>query len=154
MADTEETLHDLFGGDLWRSHPGPSGTDLYARYTRTAAGRLVLSGLVLLGDVVTTDVMRKVPVVELENSVNLSRDDVTKEVRQLPTLERTPGMSPEQISELVAQHYKTWARGVPHPAAAMAAEYGVKVPTIHAWIREARLRGYLPPAQRGKRGNL
>jgi hypothetical protein len=63
-------------------------------------------------------------------------------------------MSPEQISELVAQHYKTWARGVPHPAAAMAAEANAKLATVHTWIREARLRGYLPPAQRGKRGNL
>ena len=69
----------------------------------------------------------------------------------LPPLRRSPDLSAEDFSHLVADHYRLWAEAVPNPAAAMAAEHGVKLPTMHGWIREARLRGLLPKAQRGKR---
>lgn len=153
LHELEGKLTELFGGDLWRAWKkdvAMPGAELYAGYSRTETGYMVLTGLVLLGDALTTDLVRKVPVVALENSINLSRDDVAAEARKLPPLERTEGMTPEEFSQLVATHFKTWARGVPHPAAAMAAESGVKLATVHTWIREARFRGLLPPAKRGK----
>lgn len=127
-------------------------TAMFCQVKRNDAGRWVLTGLLLLGESITADRLRVVPVAEVENGVNLTADggDWRAELDALPALERGAGMSPEDFSQLVAEHYKAWARHVAHPAAAMAAEWNVKVPTMHTWIREARLRGYLPPARRGK----
>ncbi|MQA78099.1 MAG: hypothetical protein GEV10_06415 [Streptosporangiales bacterium] len=125
---------------------------MFARFEQGSTGRWLLTGVLLLGEAVTADRLRKVPVAALENSWNLTVDggDFRAEVEALPPLKREPGMPPEEFSDLVAQHYTTWARYVAHPADAMAAEHGIKVPTVHTWIREARLRGFLPPARRGK----
>ena len=101
-------------------------------------------------DAITTDRLKSVPVRALENSWNLTKNvDAREEIRDLPKLERD-GRTPEEFGQLVAEHYKAWAAIVPHPVAAMAADAGVKAPTVHGWVREARLRGFLPPAQRGK----
>jgi hypothetical protein len=151
--ELEQKLKDDFGGDEWRAfHKGTifPNVGVGAGYTRDENGRLVLSAVILIGDAVTTDIVRRVPVVELENSVNIGPTGVRDEIDKLPPLQRSPEMSPEDFSRLVARHYTTWARGVPHPVAAMAANAGVKPPTVHTWVREARLRGFLPPAKRGK----
>ncbi|MFC4535693.1 hypothetical protein [Sphaerisporangium dianthi] len=151
--ELEEKLKRDFGGDAWRVFGmGVSvpNAGLAAGFTKNESGRYVLSAVLVVGDAVTTDTLRRVPVVALENSLNISQDTVREEVDKLPPLQRTPGMSPEDFSALVARHYTTWARGVPHPAAAMAADSETKLPTVHTWIREARLRGFLPPARRGK----
>lgn len=153
-GELEEKLREWFGGHHWRVwHQDVTvpGAEIYAGYSETSAGRLVMSGMVLLGDAITADMLRKVPVKEIENSANIGyKTTVREDVDKLPPLQRTPDMAPEDFSRLVAQHYLTWARSVPHPAAAMAADAGAKVPTVHSWIREARLRGFLPPAKRGK----
>jgi hypothetical protein len=39
-----------------------------------------------------------------------------------------------------------------HPAKAMAEHSHVPVSTVRGWIREARLRGKLPPGTRGRAG--
>lgn len=107
--------------------------------------------MLLLGDALTADLLRKIPVAELENSANITRvQQVREEIDRLPPLKRDD-MEAEEFSRLVAEHYRTWARVVPHPAAAMAADADVKVPTVHTWIREARLRGFLEAGRRGKR---
>ncbi len=161
MADTdpreiERWLTERFGGVwlCWRPETSlVPGTTVAAQLKENEAGRYVLTGLLLLGEVVTADSLRKVPVAAIENTTNLSTGVYGKmraELAKLPPLTRTPDMAPEDFSRLVAQHYNVWARYVPHPAAAMAAEAGAKVPTVHTWVREARLRGFLPPARRGK----
>src|SRR5690348_13444097 len=142
--DIEERLTEWFGG-TWRALDYGvqlPGLALCARYDRSEAGRWVLTGLVLLGDdgeVLTADRLRTVPLAALENSMNLSSDAAEAgldEIKKLPALRRQPGMTPEDFSRLVAQHYRAWAALVPHPASAMAAEHGVKLPTVHTWIRE------------------
>jgi hypothetical protein len=160
VNDLARDLAEKIGGD-WRGHH--TGTikalpDLavLVRVGENAAGRRVLTGLVLLGDAITADQLRKVPVSAIENSANLSVDDAYDKMRtelaKLPPLERSADTDPEEFSRLVAEHFKVWARYVPHPAAAMAAEWKVKAPTVHTWIREARLRGLLPAARRRKAG--
>jgi hypothetical protein len=155
----EEWLEERFGGN-WSWSGGSditaaatipdSGT--FAQFKRNESGRWVLTGLLLLEDALTADRLRRVPVVELENrwSEHHDRGAVEAELEALPALRRTDDMSPEDFSRLVADHYRIWARFSPHPASAIADEWAVKVPTVHTWIREARLRGFLPPAQRGK----
>jgi hypothetical protein len=79
-----------------------------------------------------------------------SEQRMTDELAALPPLERG-SLSALEFSEVVADHYKVWARYVPTPAAGMGKRWGVKSATVHSWIREARLRGLLPEAERGKR---
>lgn len=52
----------------------------------------------------------------------------------------------------VARAYGDYATETTAPAKAMAAEAGVPVTTVHRWIREARRRGLLPPARKGRAG--
>lgn len=154
IGEVERWLDRRIGPRWMGWHAENSGvpeTALYAQFKKNEAGRQVLAGLLLLGDALTADRLRTVPVKELENSANLSGSQAFREaVEALPPLERAPGMSSEAFSKLIADHYTTWAQFVPHPADSIAAEWKVKVPTVHTWIREARLRGFLPPAQRGK----
>lgn len=122
-------------------------------------GRWVLAGVMVLadirpdgpGDAVTAEMLRKVSVTAMENSANLTGVDelIHGQLDELPRLERAD-RGPEEFSRIVAEHYKVWAQYVTHPVAAMAAEAKVKPATMHTWVREARLRGFLPPARRGK----
>ncbi len=150
----EATPESEFARSLPPMTSGIPGVSLVAVYRRDRHGRLVVASLALVGvdNVITADTLRQVPLTALENSVNLTLGgDVNRAaLADLGPLRREPGMSPEDFSRRVAEHYKLWAAVVPHPAAAMAAENAVKVPTMHGWIREARLRGFLPAARRGK----
>jgi hypothetical protein len=151
----EEQLTQEHGGIWTGYHEGVAvpGAALWTQVQRDeSSGRLVLTGLLLLTTgALTADQLRKIRVDAIENSANLTHGgDPRAELAKLPPLKRTAGMAPEEFSRLVAEHYRLWARAVPHPVSAMAAEYGVPVPTVHTWIREARLRGLLPPAQRRK----
>ena len=74
------------------------------------------------------------------------------ELAKLPPLRRGD-LSAVEFSALVASHYKIWARYVAKPAAAMANEWDVNGNTVHGWIGDARLRGLLPEAERGKRAH-
>lgn len=151
-GDIEDALTSAFGGRWasWVSDKAPFKRAA-AQFTEGKDGRLVMSGLLVLDDAITTDRLKSVPVRALENSWNLTRNaDAREGIRDLPKLARG-GYAPEEFAELVARHYKAWAAIVPHPVAAMAADAGVKPPTVHGWVREARLRGFLPPASRGKK---
>lgn len=144
-------------GPSWVGFTAPNsgvpGVAVFAQFGTNREGRKILTGLLLLSDALTAEQVRKVPVSALENSTNLTEGGayttMRAELEKLPPLRRDD-MTPEDFSQLVAEHFKVWARYVPHPAAAMAAEWDVKAPTVHTWIREARLRGQLPPARRGK----
>lgn len=145
----------MSGDDGWVGVEGEPG--LKVRFGPDArSGRLIVTGLLLDRPAVTAEMLRKIPIGRIEGDANLNTDaalDAFAEERDaLAPLERTPEMTPEAFSALVAEHYKVWARCVPHPAAAMAAHAGVKPPTMHTWIREARLRGLLPLRSRGKAG--
>lgn len=150
-GDLEQALTSAFGGRWrsWRSDKAPFHRSA-ALFTEGKDGRLVMSGLLILDDAITTDRLKSVPVRALENSWNLTRNnDARERIRELPKLDRG-SRSPEEFAQLVAEHYRAWSAIVPHPVAAMAADAGVKAPTVHGWVREARLRGFLPPAKRGK----
>lgn len=64
----------------------------------------------------------------------------------LPLVKRA-GMSSKEFSGLVAQHYRAWAALTRNPVAAMAKRYKISPRTLATWVREARLRGLLPPAK-------
>ncbi|MFF3912658.1 hypothetical protein ACFYZB_04105 [Streptomyces sp. NPDC001852] len=150
-SEIERALTSTFGG-MWRSWVSEKAPfkRAAAQFAEGKDGRLVMSGLLVLDEAITTDRLKSVPVRALENSWNLTKnEDAREEIRKLPKLERA-SRSPEEFAQLVAEHYKAWAAIVAHPVAAMAADANVKPPTVHGWVREARLRGFLPPATRGK----
>ncbi len=144
---------DELVGPLWRQYPagtvpGLPGVALLARFVDGPGGRRVVAGLLLLGDAVTAEQLRRVPIAALENGANLgsSLHQALKRLRPL----RRGQLNREQFAGLVAEHYAVWARHVPHPVAGMADMWHVNPATVHGWVREARLRGLLPPARRGK----
>ena len=150
-ADLERRISAEFTWSV-AADPRVPGTGYVVLYSPASSGRLVVSALLLVGEALTAETLRRVPMRTIENAANLSRQDVNRQaLADLPPLRRSPDLSAEQFSQLVADHYRLWAEAVPNPAAAMAAEHSVKLPTMHGWIREARLRGLLPKAQRGKR---
>ncbi|MEJ7772527.1 MAG: hypothetical protein WKF51_11550 [Geodermatophilaceae bacterium] len=150
-ADLERRISAEFTWSV-AADPRVPGTGYVVLYSPASSGRLVVSALLLVGEALTSDTLRHVPISAFENAANLSRHDVNRQaLADLPPLRRSPELSSEEFSKLVADHYLLWAAAVPNPASAMAAEHGVKLPTMHGWIREARLRGLLPRAQRGKR---
>lgn len=78
----------------------------------------------------------------------------TKRTERLPRprLTRPAGADPEEFYPLVARAYLEYATQTRAPAKEIAAEAGVPITTVHRWIREARRRGFLPPARKGKAG--
>lgn len=153
---TAAALADMFGGRWVRWTPGaagPAGT-LWTRYGQVD-GRWTVTGVLLLSDGVRTEDLRRVPIGALEVSMNVEQSGSAVDVQDvddLPPLVRSPGTRPEDWSKLVAAHYTAWARRGANPGAEMARRWGVNRQTVAAWIREARLRGMLPPARRPKTG--
>lgn len=68
------------------------------------------------------------------------------------TLSRPDGTDPEGFSRRVAEAYAEAASATRAPATVLAEEADVPVTTVHRWIREARQRGLLPPARKGRAG--
>jgi len=86
---------------------------------------------------------------DLRNRVQ--RDDRSEiEIPQRLPLTRPGGIAPEQFYPRVAAAYSEYAPHTRAPAKEIAAEAKVPITTVHRWIREARRRGFLPPAKKGK----
>jgi hypothetical protein len=152
-----ELLTEAFGADwvLWKPGPGGiPGAVMWTQAKSNADGRKVLTGLVVVGEGITAESLRKIPVSVIEQAMAESsagtEEQMRAELAKLSPLERG-SLSAAEFSRLVADHYKVWARYTSNPAAGMSGEWGVKSGTMHGWIREARLRGLLPEAERGKR---
>jgi hypothetical protein len=59
---------------------------------------------------------------------------------------------PDSFYEAVATDYTVRAQTSSRPAKDMAAYLGVPETTVHRWVKEARRRGFLPPARSGSAG--
>jgi hypothetical protein len=78
-----------------------------------------------------------------------------RQSEMLPPLRVTPAAGRDHGEDFyreIARMYGLLTRNGTAPAPALAAANGVKVSTVHRWIKEARRRGHLPPARRGKAG--
>lgn len=154
VAVTPEALGELLGGYWisWHDRTAKHQPELRVRLDKID-GRWTVTGVFLFGRQITSADLRKVPLGLIENAVNTSLaadGEAIEEAAGLPPLVREPSMSSRDWSELVARHYKAWAKLHPNPAAAIAANLGANRQTVNAWVREARLRGLLPPARRGR----
>jgi len=103
----------------------------------------------------TRSVSEDTPDPSLDNLRERTREQIRvarpkKPVR--PRLTRPDGASPEEFYPRVAAAYAEYAPRTRAPAKEIAIEAGVPVTTAHRWIREARRRGFLTPARKGKAG--
>lgn len=69
-----------------------------------------------------------------------------------PRLVRPDGTDPDGFYRAVADAYREAVAQSRAVAPALADEAGVPIPTVHRWIGEARRRGFLPPARKGRAG--
>lgn len=67
-------------------------------------------------------------------------------------LQRPDGLDPNFFYRQVAEAYTDTLRRTSSIAPALAEEAGVPVATVRRWIQEARRRGFLAPARRGRAG--
>ncbi|MDQ7910757.1 hypothetical protein RB614_40330 [Phytohabitans sp. ZYX-F-186] len=72
--------------------------------------------------------------------------------RPRASLTRPDGSDPDGFSRRVADAYNEAVVSTRKPAMVLAEEAGVPVTTVHRWIAEARRRGHLPPARKGRAG--
>jgi transposase-like protein len=98
-------------------------------------------------DDLTVGELRKEAARVAEEQRELRRRGVVR--RQLT---RPDPADPEEFYRLVATAYGEYAAESNAPAKGIAEEAGVPVTTVHRWIREARRRGFLPPARKGRAG--
>jgi hypothetical protein len=71
-----------------------------------------------------------------------------------PKLPPAPAKGPkgDGFYRFVGEVYGKAATVSTRPAAELAKAWEVPVTTVHRWVREARRRGHLPPAEPGRRG--
>jgi hypothetical protein len=67
-------------------------------------------------------------------------------------LTRPDGSDPDGFSRRVAEAYYEAVVVTTKPATVLAEEAGVPVTTVHRWIRDARQRGHITAARKGRAG--
>lgn len=155
---------------------------LHVRVRLADDGRMVITDLFLHGDELNSEMLRGISISRLEAQLhqvmradwaqggkyNTADDDVTlrklrARVRSISaqrlvsaldrkTLSRPDGQDPDEFYRLVARAYSDYAAQSNAPAKALAEEAKVPTTTAHRWVREARRRGLLPPARKGRAG--
>lgn len=116
------------------------GLTVTATFEPDQYGRPMVVELHLSGRSITTDDIRRIPIVQWKTEL------VTE--RPVEPITRRTGESTDKFSARVASAYIAVAAFSPRPAALLAEASGVPLPTVHTWIREARLRGLLPASGR------
>jgi hypothetical protein len=87
---------------------------------------------------------------ELRGRVPTSRPKRSR--RRRKPLTRPDGTDVDGFYRRVAEAYQEYVPQTKAPATDIAAEADVPLTTAHRWIREARRRGFLPPARKGRAG--
>jgi len=137
----------------WFHVQGINGTDVYVHFTQVEDGRNVVNGLMMLGDRVSPEQLRDVPLAQVEHLANAPADvDAEEFIQGLQPLQRRNGEPPEEFAKRVAWYYRIFAATSRSPAKAIAEKSNVPVKTVHWWIQEARRLGALPPGRHGKVG--
>lgn len=159
----------------------PEGADgLHMRWRQDDAGRWVVSDLYLHGPALTANVLREISLARMEaweNAKILPEVRVTDSdegltvaelrqraqaapvsqreaaaIRPPEPITRPDGSDPDGFYRRVATAYRRYAIETKAPARAIAEEAQVPVTTVHRWVREARIRGFLLPGRKGKVG--
>lgn len=108
--------------------------------------RKVVTRLVIEADLIDASLLRHVAIGRVEALLNAPTD------ARAVTLQRPDGSDPATFYRSVADAYNATVPHSSRPARLMADQASVPVGTVHRWIAEARRRGYLPPARKGRAG--
>jgi hypothetical protein len=163
MADLGTVIKEQFGPDtLVSALETEAGSNGVAILRQNQAGRYVVVGLFIQDERVTAETLRQISILEIERSANAGRHDradligVDEAGRRRVAVElKVRHRDPEAFSRRVAELYEAWAMIDNNPAAAIARAYDLPSPRVHSWVREARLRGHLPPAApRSRKGSV
>jgi hypothetical protein len=155
---------------------------VYVRVQENEHGRLVITELHLTRERMDSAALRELPLGRIEtlaNSMPIAEDiraklhlpprpgveplspesrarwesrKIISPTPHLPHLAVPKGTKPDRFYKEAADLYAELARYSRRPAADLAERSGVAAATVHGWVAEARRRGYLPPAERGRRG--
>ncbi len=120
---------------------------VYFRRDITDSGPAGLTGLCIIGDI-TAEALRSIPLVPLEHYDAAIVEGLSP--TDLDPLKRTDYSEPADFYTAVALYYRVFAMQGRNPAKAIAEHSDVPAATVHAWIRETRIAGKLPPGRRGK----
>jgi hypothetical protein len=154
------------------------GVDLIVKFGKNRDGRLCIRSVqVRHPDGVTGALLRQLPLarIERENLRRLSQAEVVRQMdrfvkqhneedamARLQTIlasRRGPARHrnlPDEFFQALAEVYVrhvTWGPAVRStPSLFIASMTKTPLPTVKGWVHRARLRGYLPPARRGRAG--
>lgn len=166
VADTTalaEALHAVasnFGPGVFarvEASSDPAVPSVVAGFREDELGRQVLTHLFLTSDALTADDLRGVSIRDLERRANndgvrhdLVGLDEKGELLVAIDFRRSNRGDQDEFARRFAEIYRRRAQISPSPAADISREYDLPRPTVHSWVREARLKGFLPPAERRK----
>ncbi|MEV0723933.1 hypothetical protein AB0I37_14270 [Micromonospora purpureochromogenes] len=140
-------------------------------------GRRQITALMLVGDPIDSTTLKRFPIGLITTTVNMvppsgidpdvmeplaaaarkalasaSAEAAEPVPSGRPRLTRPDGTDPEGFYKAVADAYREAVAQSRAVAPTLADEAGVPIPTVHRWIGEARRRGFLPPARKGRAG--
>lgn len=141
---------ELGESEQWIRVDGVRDARVYFRREITDKGPARITGLCFVGESITAELLREIPLVPLENYDAAIIDGLGP--ADLEPLNRADYDDPDEFRQTVAFYYRVFAMQSNSPAKAMADHSSVPVTRVHAWIREARLSGKLPPGRKGKAG--
>jgi hypothetical protein len=167
-----------FGEGGWVGYADEDVPDwTYARVRENEQGRLVISELYLARDRIDSATLRALPLGRIQARVNAFADYIRPRLKTasrpgveplgpeprapfqtkatvsvIPILDVPKGRKPDAFYRQVAEVYAETASLSKRPAADMAEASGVPVTAVHRWVAEARKRGFLSPAEPGRRG--
>lgn len=149
-----DDLWDRLGVEDWSAIDGVHpDARIYVRWREVEGERSQVTGLCIAGEKITAEVLRSIPISRLELlSPTLIAEIERGALSEPEPLARREGEPPDDFSKRVARQYRRFAAASSKPTKDLAEHAGVPLPTMRSWIREARLRGYLPPGTRGKAG--
>lgn len=153
-----------------------------ARQEADERGQRRITSLLIVGERVDALMLKKFPIGSVNTTINLHdmptrdpaevaplvsaareilEDHVARQTEleeqregreQRQPLTRPDGTDPDAFYRRVAEAYRETAATTRAVAPVLADEAGVPVPTVHRWVLEARRRGFLPPARKGRAG--
>jgi hypothetical protein len=166
-----------FEGEGWVAYTAPGkryATRVHVSY-KPGPGRWVVDGVQFADFRVTARDLRDFPLGKIEVWINqLAQQGLVAMIdAKRPELSDTPhfaitddtatwtpklppapakGPKGDDFYRFIGEVYGKAAMVSTRPAAELAKVWEVPVTTVHRWIREARRRGHLPPAEPGRRG--
>jgi hypothetical protein len=156
------------GLDGWVTTSTENGVAVHVKARRRSDGHLIVTGVLIEADEVTTETLRQVQPSRILAALRLSpgEDDDSGTTlgdlrrRAKPKLRpakrevigRPDGSDPDGFYRRFAMAYRSAATESNKPAVILAAENGVPVETVRRWIKEARRRGHLGPGRKGRAG--